>query len=71
VLRIGISSKIFERMVSILVITKGQIIQMSGIKIGDHRRSDYQKECIKVGDDKSKNFQKNGVKISDHLRSNC
>jgi len=36
-LRISISSKIFERMVSILVITKDQIIEKNDIKIGDHK----------------------------------
>jgi hypothetical protein len=41
---INISSKIFERMASILVITKGQIIQNGGIKIGGHRKSKYSEE---------------------------
>ena len=52
-------------------VEKGQIIQNCGIKIGDHRMSNYtKKKKIKFGEHKSKYFQKNGIKISDHLRLN-
>ena len=64
VLRISTFSKIYERMPSILVTTKGRIIQNSGIKIGYHGRTNYWKEWHwSLWSEKLKIFKRMALKL--------